>query len=356
MNLNQLLNKKYLNYTKNFKKKNFLDYQKYLTRLHFRKCPEYNKLLKSKKINISKIDHIKDIPYIPSKIFKDHILKSIEKKDIFKIMNSSGTTNNNLSNIILDRNTSRNQIKVLSKIVKSLIGETRLPMIIIDSKSILTNRNKFSARVAGIHGFKNFSKESIFALDDNMKLNIKKVLEFINKYKNQKIIIFGFTYLIYENFIKELIKYKKKINLPQGIIIHGGGWKKLSNLNISNLEFKLKLKKYCNISNVHNYYGMVEQTGSIFFECRNGNFHTSLFNDVLIRNKYDFSLSKVGESGIVQVFSLIPESYPGHSILTEDEGLMLGENNCGCGNKSKYFKIIGRIQHSEIRGCSDAYE
>ena len=266
MNLNQLLKKKYLNYTNNFKKKKFLDYQKYLTRLHFKKCPEYNKLLKSKKINISEINHIKDIPYIPSKIFKDHMLKSIDKKDIFKIMNSSGTTNNNLSNIILNKNTSRNQIKVLSKIMKSLIGERRLPMIIIDSESILTNRNQFSARVAGIHGFRNFSKDSIFALDNNMKLKIKKILDFINKYKNQKIVIFGFTYLIYENFIKELIKYKKRIDLPQGIIIHGGGWKKLSTLNISNHEFKKKLKEYFNIDNVHNYYGMVEQTGSIFFE------------------------------------------------------------------------------------------
>lgn len=355
MNLNRLFKKKNLNYTKNFKEKFFLDYQKYLTRFHFKKCPEYNMLLQSKKINVSKITHIKDIPYIPSKIFKDRILKSIKKKDIYKIMNSSGTTNNNLSKIILDKNTSRNQIKVLSKIVKSLIGETRLPLIIIDSKSILTSRNQLSARVAGIHGFRNFSTDTIFALDENMKLNLKHVLEFINKYKNQKIIIFGFTYLIYQNFIKELIRYKKKINLSHGMVIHGGGWKKLSNLNISNQEFKLKLKKYCNIGNVHNYYGMVEQAGSIFIECENGNFHTSIFNDILVRNKYDFSLSKVGEDGIIQVFSLIPQSYPGHSILTEDKGTILGENNCGCGNEGKYFRINGRIKNSEIRGCSDAY-
>ncbi len=356
MNLNHLFKKKDLNYIKNFKEKFFLNYQKYLTRLHFKKCPEYNTLLRAKKINISKINHIKDIPYIPSKIFKNRMLKSIGKKNIFKIMNSSGTTNNNLSNIILDKNTSKNQIKVLSRIVKTLIGEARLPMIIIDSKHTLTDRDQFSARVAGINGFRNFSKDTIFALDKKMKIDLKKILKFIEKYKNQKIIIYGFTYLIYQNFIKELIKYKKKIDLSKGIVIHGGGWKKLSNLNISNKEFRLKLKKHCNINIIHNYYGMVEQTGSIFFECKNGNFHTSIFNDILIRNKYDFSLSKLGERGIVQVFSLIPESYPGHSILTEDEGLILGKNKCGCGNEGKYFKIIGRIKNSEIRGCSDAYE
>ena len=268
MNLNSLYKKKNLNNSNNFKEKFFLDYQKYLTRLHFKRCPEYKNLLQSKKINISKINHIKDIPYIPSKIFKNRTLKSVEEKNIFKIMNSSGTTDNNLSNIVLDKNTSKNQIKVLSKITKSLIGDSRLPMIIIDSQSILTSRDKFSARVAGINGFRNFSKDTIFALDKNMKIDFKKILKFLNKYKNQKIIIFGLTYLIYQNFIKELIKYKKKINLFQGIIIHGGGWKKLSTLNISNHEFKKKLKEYCNIDNVHNYYGMVEQTGSIFLNVK----------------------------------------------------------------------------------------
>jgi hypothetical protein len=270
-------------------------------------------------------------------------------------MNSSGTTSHNLSKIILDKNTSRNQIKVLSKIVKSLIGDARLPMIIIDSKSTLTSRSQFSARVAAIYGFKNFSTDTIFALDENMMPNFQRILEFIKKHANQKIIVFGFTYLIYQNLINELIRVKKKINLSGAMVIHGGGWKKLSDLNISNIDFKLKLKRYCNINNVHNYYGMIEQTGSIFLECKNRNFHTSIFNDILIRNKYDFSLSKLGETGIVQVFSLIPKSYPGHSLLTEDEGLIVGEKNCGCGNKGKYFRIIGRIHNSEIKGCSDAY-
>ena len=356
MKLHSLLKKKDLSHFINSKKKFFLNYQKYLTRLHYKRCPEYNTLLRSKKIVISKISHIKDIPFIPSKIFKDHMLKSIEKKDIFKIMNSSGTTSGNLSNIILDKNTSKNQIKVLSKIVKSLIGDSRLPMIIIDTESILANRHKFSARAAGIQGFRNFSKDTLFALDGNMNLRLKKINNFINKYKGQKIIIFGFTSLIYQNFLLKLIELKKKLNLNKGIIIHGGGWKKLLNLGLSNKEFKFKLKKFCNIKNVHNYYGMVEQTGSIFFECKKGNFHTSIFNDILIRDKYNFSLSKIGEKGIVQVFSLIPESYPGHSILTEDEGVILGENSCKCGIEGKYFRIIGRMKNTEIRGCSDAYE
>jgi hypothetical protein len=58
-------------------------------------------------------------------------------------------------------------------------------------------------------------------------------------------------------------------------------------------------------------------------------------------------------SGAVQVFSLLPRSYPGHSILTEDLGTILGCDDCFCGRKGKYFEIHGRIPKAEIRGCSD---
>lgn len=356
MNINSLLKHNPLKFEKKFKEKIFLSHQKFLTKFHYERCNEYKKILNSKSIKISKIKKLEEIPYLPTKIFKDYSLKSIQNNQIVKIMNSSGTSNNNLSKIILDKNTSVNQIKVLSKIVKSVIGESRLPMIIIDSKSVITNRTKFSARVAGILGFSNFSKDTLFALNENMKLDFNNVLNFLKKYKNQKILIFGFTYLIYENFLQHLIKNEKKIDLSKAIMIHGGGWKKLANLNISNAEFKLKLKKITKINTVYNYYGMVEQTGSIFIECNKGNFHPSLFNDIIIRNYNNFKVNKTGEKGVIQIFSLIPKSYPGHSILTEDEGVILGEGNCGCGNKSKYFNVLGRMENSEIRGCSDVYQ
>ncbi len=356
MNIDSLFKYNPLKFKKKFKKQFFLSFQKSLTKFHYERCYEYKKILNSKSIKISKIKKLEQIPFLPSKIFKDYSLKSIQNKQIVKIMNSSGTSNNNLSKIILDKNTSINQIKVLSKLVKSVIGDSRLPMIIIDSKSVITDRTRFSARVAGILGFSNFSKDTLFALNENMKLDYDNFLKFLKKYKNQKILIFGFTYLIYENFLQDLIKNEKKIDLSKTIMIHGGGWKKLANLNISNKEFKSKLKKITKINKIYNYYGMVEQTGSIFIECSEGNFHTSLFNDIIIRNNTNLKVNKTGEKGIIQIFSLIPKSYPGHSILTEDEGIILGEGDCACGIKSKYFNVLGRMENSEIRGCSDVYQ
>ena len=90
-------------------------------------------------------------------------------------------------------------------------------------------------------------------------------------------------------------------------------------------------------------------------ECECDHLHASIFSDVITRHPIDFSECTIGERGIIQVVSTIPESYPGHSLLTEDEGIILGEDDCPCGRKGKYFKIIGRLKNAEIRGCSDTY-
>ena len=102
------------------------------------------------------------------------------------------------------------------------------------------------------------------------------------------------------------------------------------------------------IKNIRNYYGLVEQTGSIFIECPCGYFVTSNFSDILIRDK-NFKIVKNNVKGFVQL--LLPTSYPGHNILTED----LGEiDNCNCSLKGKKVFIHGRVKEAEIRGCSDA--
>ena len=80
--------------------------------------------------------------------------------------------------------------------------------------------------------------------------------------------------------------------------------------------------------------------------------HTSIFSDILIRDE-KFNLVKNGQKGLIQLLSLLPTSYPGHNILTEDVGEIIGEDNCKCGMKGKYFLVHGRAKNSEIRGCSN---
>ncbi len=329
-----------------------------LTRLHQEKCPQYRRILESISCNIDGIKSYEQLPFLPVKLFKELELRSVEPDKIIKTMTSSGTTGQAVSRIMLDRATAANQQKALVKIVSDYTGTGRLPMIILDCPSVVKDRRMFSARGAGILGFSIFASSKVFVLNDDMNLDIRALQEFLEKNKGRKLLLFGFTFMIWHHFYRELLRLKEQgitFDLSDAILIHGGGWKKLTSEAVGADEFQKRLHDVCGIRSVHDYYGMVEQTGCIYMQCEYGHLHASIFSDVLVRRPIDFSVCKQGERGIIQVVSTIPESYPGHSLLTEDEGEILGMDDCPCGRKGKYFKIYGRLKNAEIRGCSDTY-
>ena len=137
-------------------------------------------------------------------------------------------------------------------------------------------------------------------------------------------------------------------------MLHGGGWKKLEKWKIKNKKFKNLLTKKFKLKKIYNYYGMVEQAGSIFLECEFGFFHSSIFSEIIIRDN-NLKLSPIKQNGLIQVLSLLPLSYPGHNILTDDVGVIKGEDNCGCKKLGKYFQIKKRVDKSDLRGCSDTF-
>ena len=329
-----------------------------LTRHHRDNCKEYDRILTSIGFDEENIEDYSQLPFLPVRLFKELSLKSVPDEEIVKTMTSSGTSGQAVSKIYLDKITSSNQQKTMVKIVNDFTGSSRMPMIILDCPSVVKNRAMFSARGAGILGFSIFGAKKMYALDDEMRLDVDGLKKFLEKYQGQKIFMFGFTFMIWQHFYKELVRLKAKgitFDLSNGVLVHGGGWKKLVSEAVSPEEFHNRLKEVCGLDHIHDYYGMVEQTGCIYMQCEYGHLHASVFSDVLIRRPVDFGICDVGERGIIQVVSAIPESYPGHSLITEDEGMLLGEDDCKCGRKGKYFKIFGRMKNAEIRGCSDTY-
>ena len=326
-----------------------------LTSNHIEKSQEYKNILKAYNLLDKEFETLEDFPIIPVRLFKDYDLKSCEESEVIKILTSSGTTSQKVSKIFLDKQTATFQTKALVKIMQNFLGKKRLPMLIIDTKDILKNRKTFSARGAGILGLSNFGRKHTYALDKKMNIDFEIIENFLEENKNEKIFIFGFTFMIWQYFYKELKRQSKKLDLSNAILVHSGGWKKLHQEAVDNITFKKNLHEQLGISKIHDFYGMVEQVGSIFVECKEANLHAPIFADIIIRDSMTLKPLPFGEEGIIEVLSILPRSYPGHVLLTEDIGTVLGEDNCTCGRKGKYFKVRGRIQKAEIRGCSDTH-
>jgi phenylacetate-coenzyme A ligase PaaK-like adenylate-forming protein len=324
------------------------NYHKQNNYLYYKIVDKYQNLFKFN----SNEESFASIPYLPVQLFKSRELVSIPNPTVR--LSSSGTSGRVVSQVFLDKDTSIRQAKVLTQILEDFIGKYKMPMLIIDMAEVLVKGNNFSARSAAILGFSRFAKTKDFALDSKGNLQVDKVLQFIELNGSEPFLVFGFTNFVWQNLITELMQAGIKLPKNSGILIHGGGWKRVSEISrVSKETFKSYSQEILGLCHIHDYYGMAEQSGSIFMECAFGNLHTSIYSEVLIRDPHSFRLLESGEQGLVQVLSVVPTSYPGHSILTEDIGTILGEDDCHCGRLGKYFFLAGRLPKSEARGCSD---
>ncbi|SDZ90387.1 Acyl-protein synthetase, LuxE [Eubacterium aggregans] len=324
-----------------------------LTRYHREHCQEYGRIVTALGYRGEPLP-LEAIPFIPVALFKTMTLKS--REDGLNPMVSSGTTSQQCSTVFLDEQNAGWQQQTLINIVADFIGNRRIPMLILDSPGVLRKRAAFSARGAGILGFSIFGSPVCYALNEDMTLNEAAVMEFASHYREGPVLLFGFTALVWEYVYKVLRRQKLNLDFKQGYLIHGGGWKKLADQQVSSVIYRRELERVFGAVTIINYYGMIEQTGSIYMACPEGHLHASIYSEIYIRRPVDFSLCEKGEEGLIQVLSPMAVAYPGHSVLTEDLGVLLGEDDCPCGRKGKYFKVLGRLPKAEVRGCSDTYE
>ena len=327
-----------------------------LTNFHSEHCAAYGNFLKAIGYDSGNISSVADLPFMPVRAFKELELKSIADEQVFKLMTSSGTTGQKTSRIYLDKTNAVLQQKVLLRLLGDFIGVSRKPMLVIDAPRIMGKSGEFGTRRATMVGLSYIARGVTFALHDDLSLDLAAVKEFLLQHGREDFIIFGFTYMVWQYLFQALAAKGERLDFSKGILLTTGGWKKLTDKAVSQKEFKETGQRICRIGKYLDHYGMAEQTGSIYAQCEYGHLHASIYSDVIVRRAEDFAPCGIGETGIIQVLSTLPHSYPGHSLLTEDKGTIIGEDGCPCGRKGKYFKVLGRISRAEIRGCSDTFE
>jgi hypothetical protein len=342
-----------------------------LTRLHSEGSASYARMITTVFGGTTRYESLEQLPWLPVQLFKRLDLKSVPDAQIVRTLVSSGTTGAAPSRVFLDKDTARAQTVALARIVGHFIGPKRLPMVIVDNRSaaegiprspngatrdhnsVVADRIQFNARGAATLGFSNMGRDHFYALDARLEPKWGELEEYLRKHASQPLMLFGFTFLVWQ-FVEQANAAGVALRFPAGsLLIHGGGWKRLQDRKVSNDTFKAALRDTFGLERVHNYYGMVEQVGSIFFECEAGWLHTPAYADVIVRDRMTLEPLAYGEEGLIQVLSILPRSYPGHSLLTEDLGTIAGEDDCSCGRMGKRFTVAGRLPQAELRGCSD---
>src|SRR5262249_6857319 len=156
-------------------------------------------------------------------------------------------------------------------------------------------------------------------------LNTERLFDFCERHRKNDILVFGFTFVVWTAVVEELARRGVKLGLEHGTLLHGGGWKKLKDRQVSRETFGAGVATWigCPEKKVLDYYGMVEQVGSIFVDCEEGYKHAPSFATVRIVRPLNLQMVEPGEEGVIVTVSLLPTSYPGNVLLTEDKARLV---------------------------------
>ncbi|WP_371802843.1 LuxE/PaaK family acyltransferase [Candidatus Lokiarchaeum ossiferum] len=303
-----------------------------------------------------------DIPPLPVSMFKYFDLKTCPAEEIIRTMHSSGTTTSTPSKIYINKETSFRQSRGLMATLKNYLGGKRRPVLILDTENVnKAGASTLTARGAAIRGIAgNFGRTKVYVMDEiegELYINVERLTQFCDEFAGQEILVSGFTYIVWSRFIQQMQEAKKTLDFPNMKLVHSGGWKKLTAQAVTKDQFSQAVATIFGTSsaNIIDFYGMVEQLGVVFLDCEAGHKHIPDFAEVIIRDIYTMQEQPIGSPGLIEILNIIPSSYPGQAIITEDVGELIGIDDCPCGRMGKYFEFRSRVEKTETRGCGDTF-
>jgi hypothetical protein len=303
---------------------------------------------------------VADLPYLPVSLLKaEPAFALVELREIKKTLTSSFTTGQMPSRIALDSPTARRMSKAVAAITQDFLGAHRRPYLVVDVPGSVAQGPEMGARGAAIQGLMPFASEVTYCLradsTGDLVLERDKLLEFAKAHSDSTVLVYGFTYILWEYFAKPLISNSISLRMPNVHILHSGGWKRLQDEAVDKKSFNRGLAQVfgCSADRVIDFYGMVENVGVIYPDCAEGNKHVPAFGDVIVRDPLTLEPVGAGKQGMIQVCSVLPTSFPGHLLLTEDLAEIVSHDGCRCGRRGTCFRFVGRVPKSELRGCGN---
>lgn len=334
------------------------------TQWHYEHSPEYRNLCENQGFIPNSTFTLEQIPYIPVPLFKTLDLRSVPLHQMVKTLYSSSTSGKP-SKIMIDAITAERQALVLQKIMVHFLGPQRRHFIIFDSESTVKSANsELSSRGTAIRGMLSLSKGFDFLLRDDLTLDANRARKFLSSIPEEMpLCFFGFTWLLYTlhqqaDMRALLCELTERGKFRNAMILHIGGWKKLNDVAITKEQFNEQIGKMLNTppTSVIDFYGMTEQLGTVYPDCPYGRKHLPLYSELLLRDPVTLQPVPDGTTGLIQLISPIPHSYPGIAVLSDDLGQIIGVDDCPCGRKGKTFVFQKRSEQAEEKGCGDTLD
>ena len=277
----------------------------------------------------SNVNAVEDIPYLPIEFFKSKkVLAKNQKPQI--VFESSGTTGQLVS---------KHYVARLAIYVKSYLKTFEYFYGNIEDYCVLALLPSYMEREGSslIYMVKDLIKKSGnpksgFYLDN--KVDLLKTLESLDQSAGKAILI-GVSYALID------ISEHHSLNLKNTILMETGGMKGRRTELVRD-ELHSILKNSFGLDAVHSEYGMTELLSQAYSKAE-GIFNCPPWMSVSIRETEDplttEPFGKVGGINIIDLANIYSCSF----IATQDLGRVYKDGS---------FEVLGRFDHSDVRGCN----
>lgn len=295
----------------------------------------YHNYCNALKIDAATVDSIKKIPFLPIAFFKTHAVKttSFEPEAVFE---SSGTTTSiNSKHLVKDIELYK---KSFTAGFQKFYGNAANKCILGLLPSYLERNN--SSLVVMVN---NLIEQSGHKLSGFYLYNLEKLHSTLlhNEILKQPTILIGVTYALLD-FAEEY-----PMQLRHTTVMETGGMKGRRE-ELTRQEVHGLLQKQLGVSLVHSEYGMTELLSQAYSK-GDGIFHCPAWMKVVIREEDDpfaiYTANDIKEKPVTGALNIIDLAniYSCSFIATGDVGRLYSNES---------FEVLGRLDNSDIRGCS----
>lgn len=314
---------------KEISKKNFLARALEVFQYQANNNPVYKEYLQRLACDFKAVDSLEKIPFLPISFFKTHKISTDEQATQITFLSSGTTGIERSKHLVADIALYETAFR---KGFQHFFGNIQDYTILSLLPSYLEQKN--SSLVYMINDLINQSKnkDSGFFLHNHNEL-INKLIALDSKEK--KVLLIGVSYALLD-----LIE-KQEFSLNNTFVMETGGMKGRRKELIKS-ELHALLKKGFGISTIYSEYGMTELLSQAY-SLGKGLYQTPPWMKIFIREVEDpFTILPKGKSGGINIVDLANINSCSF-IATQDLGKI---------HSNEQFEILGRFDHSDIRGCN----
>lgn len=312
----------------------FLDASLKTFRYQYENVEIYKKFVDFLNINPDEVNDISKIPFLPIEMFKNHqILDKNVTTDLF--FQSSGTTQMNLSKHFI-ANTDLYEESIY-KSFEQFIGRPEDFIFLGLLPSYLEKQNSSLIYMVDYLMKKSDKPENGYFLYNHADL-----FNLLNQLHDKKVILFGVSFALLD-FLDycHSERSEESLNALENLIVIETGGMKGRKEEMTKDELLNILQEGFKTDKIYSEYSMTELLSQAY-SLGNNEYQCPNWMRIKIRNAEDpFSYEKEGRTGAINIIDLA-NTHSCSFIATQDLGKIIGDK----------FQVLGRIDHSDIRGCS----